>query len=65
VTSTNQLKTGQFAAEATRSNDPSGTKIDNIGSISVPVPESTSLLPILGVCAAALLCAPRLRRHRA
>jgi hypothetical protein len=65
VTSTNQLKAGQFAAEATRNNDPSGTKIDNVGSVSVPVPESTSLLPLIGVCAAALVVAPRLRRQRA
>ena len=65
VTSTNQLKTGQFTAEATRSNDPTGTKIDNIGQVSVPVPETTSLLPLIGVVAAALFYAPRLRRARA
>lgn len=65
VTNTDQMKTGQFTAEATRSNDPQGTKIDNIGQVSVPVPESTSLLPLIGVCAVALLAAPRLRRQRA
>jgi hypothetical protein len=65
VTNTNQMKTGQFSAEATRSNDPTNTKIDNIGNVQVPVPESTSLLPLIGVCAAALLVAPRLRRQRA
>ena len=65
VTSTDQLKTGQFTAEASRSGAPAGTKIDNIGNVSVPVPESTSLLPLIGVCAAALLVAPRLRRQRA
>ncbi len=65
VTSTDQLKMGQFTAEATRSNDPTGTKIDNIGNVSVPVPESTSLLPLIGVCAAALFFGPRLRRQRA
>jgi hypothetical protein len=65
VTSTDQLKTGQFTAEATRSGAPAGTKIDNIGQVSVPVPESTSLLPLIGVCAAALFVAPRLRRQRA
>ncbi|HST31299.1 MAG TPA: hypothetical protein VLK27_10730 [Chthoniobacterales bacterium] len=65
VTGTDQLKTGQFTAEATRSNDPTNTKIDNIGSVNVPVPESTSLLPLIGVCAAALVFAPRLRRQRA
>lgn len=65
VTNTNQMKNGQFSAEATRSNDPTNTKIDNIGNVQVPVPESTSLLPLIGVCAAALLVAPRLRRQRA
>jgi hypothetical protein len=65
VTSTNQLQAGQFTAEATRNNDPTDTKIQNIGQVSVPVPESTSLLPLIGVCAAALLVAPRLRRARA
>ena len=65
VTNTDQLKVGQFTAEATRSNDPTNTKIDNIGSVNVPVPESTSLLPLIGVVAAALYFGPRLRRQRA
>ena len=65
VTNTDQMKTGQFTAEATRSNDPQNTKIDNIGSVQVPVPESTSLLPLIGVVAIALFAAPRLRRQRA
>jgi hypothetical protein len=65
VTGTDQLKAGQFTAEASRSGAPAGTKIDNIGSVSVPVPESTSLLPLIGVCAAALYFGPRLRRQRA
>ena len=63
VANTNQLQAGQFAAAATRTTD--GTPISNIGQVSVPVPESTSLLPLIGVCAAALLVAPRLRRARA
>jgi len=64
VTSTDQLKVGQFSAEATRSSGPNaGTKISNIGSVSVPVPESSSLLPIIGVCAAALLSTLRRRQH--
>jgi hypothetical protein len=55
ITSTDQLKTGQFSAEATRNSGPNaGTKVDNIGTISVPVPESSALLPIVGVCAAAV-----------
>jgi hypothetical protein len=65
VASTDQLTMGQFTAEATRSNDPTNTKIDNIGNVSVPVPEATSLLPLIGVCAVALVFAPRLRRQRA
>lgn len=65
VTSTNQLKQGQFSAEATRSNDPTNTKIDNIGAVNVPVPESTSLIPLIGVVAAALYFGPRLRRQSA
>ncbi|HEX4638347.1 MAG TPA: hypothetical protein VH170_02560 [Chthoniobacterales bacterium] len=64
VTSTDQLKLGQFTAEATKSNDPTGTKVSNIGGVSVPVPESTALFPIIGVCAAALFSTV-LRRQRA
>jgi len=65
VTNTDQLKTGQFTAEATRSNDPTQTKIDNIGAVQVPVPESTSLIPLIGVVAAALYFGPRLCRQSA
>jgi hypothetical protein len=65
ITSTDQLKTGQFSAEATRNSGPNaGTKVDNIGTISVPVPESSALLPIVGVCAAAVF-STLLRRQRA
>src|SRR5437660_2718726 len=64
ITSTDQLKTGQFTAQATRSNGPdAGTKISNIGSVSVPVPESSTLLPIVGVCGAALLFKFVRRQH--
>ena len=53
VTSTDQLKTGQFTAQATRSSGPeAGTKISNIGNVTVPVPEPTALYPILSLCAA-------------
>src|SRR3984893_18675 len=56
ITNTDQLKVGQFTAEATRNSGPNaGTKIDNIGTVSVPVPEMSALLPILSVCAAGLL----------
>jgi hypothetical protein len=66
VTNTNQLQVGQFAAEATRSTNPNaGTKIDNIGTVSVPVPEMSALLPILSVCGAGLLSLlPSLLRKR-
>ena len=50
VTTTNQLKTGQFTAQATRSSD--GTRINNIGNVSVPVPEPSALFPILSICGA-------------
>jgi hypothetical protein len=64
ITSTDQLKVGQFTAEATRSSGPNaGTKVANIGSVSVPVPESTSLLPIIGVCMAAALSRLVRRQH--
>jgi hypothetical protein len=53
---TNQQQTGDFAAEATRNGGPNdGTKIDNVGNISVPVPEMSALLPIFSVCSAGLL----------
>ena len=50
VTTANQLKTGQFTAQATRSSD--GTRINNIGNVSVPVPEPSALFPILSICGA-------------
>src|SRR5256885_10207085 len=53
ITSTDQLKVGQFTAEATRNSGPNaGTKVDNIGSVSVPVPEPSVLFPIMRPCAA-------------
>src|SRR5437899_7957823 len=64
VTSTDQLKTGQFTAQATRSSGPeAGTKISNIGNVTVPVPEPSALLPIIGVCAAAPLSTLRRRQQ--
>jgi hypothetical protein len=63
ITSTDQLKDGQFTAQATRNSGPNaGTKVSNIGAVSVPVPESSSLLPIIGVCAVA--AASRLLRRQ-
>jgi hypothetical protein len=66
VTNTNQLKTSDFAAEATRNTGPNaGTKVDNVGQVSVPVPEMSALLPILSVCAAGLLSLlPSMLRRR-
>jgi hypothetical protein len=65
VTSTDQLKDGQFTAQATRNSGPNaGTKISNIGVVSVPVPEPSALFPVIGVCAAALVSG-LLRRQRA
>jgi hypothetical protein len=64
VTNTDQLKAGQFTAQATKSNDPVNTKVSNIGAVSVPVPESTALFPLIGVCAAAAF-STFLRRQRA
>jgi hypothetical protein len=56
VAKTNQLRTSDFGAEATRTNGPNaGSKVDNIGNISVPVPEMSALLPIFSVCGAGLL----------
>ena len=64
ITSTDQLKTGQFTAEATRNSGPtSGTKVSNIGTVNVPVPESSSLLPIIGVCVAAAASKLLRRQH--
>jgi hypothetical protein len=64
VTSTDQLKTGQFTAQATRSTGPeAGSKISNIGNVTVPVPEPSAVLPIIGVCAAALLSTLRRRQQ--
>ncbi len=63
VTSTDQEKIGVFTAQATRTSGPqAGTKIANIGSETVPVPEPSALLPLLGVAAAAIFTV-RLRRQ--
>src|SRR5438105_14837457 len=64
ITSTDQLKTGQFTAQATRTSGPeAGSKISNIGNVTVPVPESSALFPIIGVCAAAIFSTLLRRRH--
>ena len=48
---TDQMRSDNFAAHATRSGGPqAGTKIDNIGTVGVPVPEMSALAPVIGVC---------------
>jgi hypothetical protein len=66
VTDTNQLRSSDFAAEATRTSGPTaGTKIDNVGTINVPIPEATTLLPVLSLCGAAVAAGiPSLLRRR-
>ncbi len=66
INDTNQLRTSDFAAEATRNGGPNvGTKVDNIGRISVPIPEMSALLPILSVCGAGFAASvPSLLRRR-
>ncbi len=66
VAASNQLTTGDFAAEGTRSGGPNaGTVIDNVGTVSVPVPEMSALLPILSVCGAGVAAGiPSLLRRR-
>lgn len=66
IAATDQLRTSNFAAEATRNSGPNaGSKVDNVGSISVPIPEMSALLPILSVCGAGIAASvPSLLRRR-
>jgi hypothetical protein len=65
ITDTNQTRTSDFASSATKTSDPNGSKVANIGSVSVPVPEMSALLPILSVCGAGLVSLiPSLLRRR-
>jgi len=53
VTTTDQLKTGQFTAQATRSSGPeAGSKVSNIGNVAVPVPEPSAVFPVLSLLSA-------------
>ena len=53
LAATDQLRSSDFAAEATRNSGPTaGTKVDNVGRVSVPIPEMSALLPIISVCGA-------------
>ncbi len=50
ITNTNQLSAGGFAAQGTRATGPfAGSKISNVGTVAVPVPEMSALAPIIGV----------------
>jgi hypothetical protein len=63
VTSTNQTRDGEFAAQAmtTGANSPAV----NVMNVNVPVPEMSALLPILSVCTAGVLAMlPGLLRRR-
>ena len=55
-----------FAAQGTRNSGPNqGTKVDNVGQVTVPIPEMSALLPILSVCGAGLVASvPSLLRRR-
>lgn len=66
IAASNQLRSSDFAAEATRNGGPNaGTKVDNVGQISVPIPEMSALLPILSVCGAGVAASlPSLLRRR-
>lgn len=66
IAATNQLRDSDFAAEATRNGGPTaGTKVDNVGRISVPIPEMSALLPIISVCGAGVAASiPSLLRRR-
>ena len=51
ISETDQMRSDNFAAHATRAFGPlAGTKIDNIGTVGVPVPEMSALAPIIGIC---------------
>lgn len=66
VADTDQLRNSRFAAQGTRNGGPNdGTKIDNVGQITVPIPEMSALLPILSVCGAGLIASvPSFLRRR-
>ncbi len=48
---TDQLRSGYFSGNGTRSSGPfAGTAINNTGILAVPVPEMSALAPLVGVC---------------
>jgi hypothetical protein len=52
ITNTNQVRDGEFAAQATSSNQGSADFTQR--NVGVPVPEASTLLPIVSVCGAAV-----------
>jgi hypothetical protein len=57
-----QTRSGYFAAQATRNGGPdTGTKINNVGRVPVPVPEPTTLSLVLLATAGSLIRAVRRR----
>lgn len=67
LATTDQLRSDDFAARATSISGPfAGTKIDNIGTIGVPVPEMSALAPIIGICGLGMIgfCGSIMRRRR-
>lgn len=68
LSATNVLRTGDFAAQGTRNSGPDvGTKVSNVGTISVPVPEMSALAPMIGVCGLGMIgfATSMLRRRQA
>lgn len=62
-----QLRADNFASRATSTSGPfAGTKIDNIGTVGVPVPEMSALAPIIGVCGLGMIgfVSSAIRRRR-
>jgi hypothetical protein len=56
LTTTNQARSDDFAAQGTRSGGPDiGTKVNNVGVVSVPVPEMSALAPMIGICGLGLI----------
>jgi hypothetical protein len=66
VTTTNQIGTDDFAADATLVSGPqAGSKVANVGSVAVPVPEVSAFAPVLGLCGIVVLTALARRRRAA
>ena len=63
ITATNQVRDGEFAGQATSTSQ--GSIDFTQRNISVPIPEATTLLPVLSLCGAAIAASiPSLLRRR-